>query len=143
MRPCVNSAYKAYSTTKSNTDKENLLIMLYECALRFVRLAQFSIANKKFNEKGENISKVIAIITELDCALDHKIGGEIAANLSALYCYMIDKMTDANINNNPGALDEVVHIMTPLKDGFKKIKEEKYITTKSPKEIYEKVSFSV
>lgn len=142
MVPYVNSAYKAYSTSKSNTDKESLLIMLYEGALRFIRLAQFSIVNKNFNEKGENISKVIAIITELDCALDHKIGGEIAANLSALYRYIINKLTDANINNDSGSLDEVENILTPLKDTFKEIKEEKNITT-SPKQKYEKVSLSV
>jgi flagellar protein FliS len=116
----TSTAYAAYSQASINTgqSKERMLLMLYEGAVKFARLARVGIEEKNIALKGENICKVVSILSELDCALDRKAGGELAENLDALYQYMILRLTHANLKNDAKAVEEVENLLTELKDGF-------------------------
>jgi flagellar protein FliS len=122
MPPSLHSAqkYSAYKQAELtvNKSKEELLLMLYDGALKFLRFARAAITKQHVATRGENLSKVLAILAELDCALDHDLGGELSANLSSLYQYMITRVTQANIQNDLQALDEVVHLLSELQEGF-------------------------
>jgi len=98
--------------------KDQLLIKLFEGALNFLRIARRGMEEKNIRAKGENISKLINIITELDCALDMESGGEITRNLSTLYQHIIFSMVNANVKDDLNALDEVEHILMNIKEGF-------------------------
>ena len=112
--------YEAYNHAVVHTtdNKEQILLMLYDGAVRFVRFARMGIEKKNPKIRGENISKVLGILTELDCALDREGGGELVENLSDLYGYMMNRLTDANVKNDTEALDEVGRLLTELKGGF-------------------------
>ncbi len=114
------TGYDVYKREAINTtqSKEKILLILYEGAVRFVKLACMGIEEKSAKIRGENISKVIGILTELDYALDREAGGEIVENLSDLYHYMVNRLTHANVKNDPDALNEVEKLLTELKDGF-------------------------
>ncbi len=115
------AGYAGYRKVIANTteSKEKILLMLYEGAITFVRIARRGIEEKNPKLKGENISKVLAILAELDCALDREKGGELAENLAALYSYLTNRLTTANIKNDPEALDEVGRLLRELYEGFK------------------------
>lgn len=114
------TGYAAYSKAVVHTtdNKEQILLMLYDGAVKFVRFARLGIEKKNAKIRGENISKVMAILTELDCALDRKMEEDLVENLSNLYHYMMDRLTIANVKNDTGALDEVERLLRELKDGF-------------------------
>jgi flagellar protein FliS len=116
----TGSAYIAYNNSVIHTTdkKDQILLMLYDGALKFVRFARIGIEEKSPKIKGENISKIMAILTELDCALDREIGGPLAENLSRLYQYMMDRLTVANINCDAEALNEVGRLLSELREGF-------------------------
>ena len=115
------AGYAGYRNVIANTveNKEEILLMLYEGALIAVRMARRGIEEKNPRLKGEKISKVLAILTELDCALDREKGGELAENLSVLYRYLMDRLTVANVKNDPEALGEVEKLLQELYEGFK------------------------
>ena len=115
------AGYAGYKNVIAKTieKKEDILLMLYEGALSSVRIAKKGIAENNPKLKGENISRVLAILTELDCALDLEKGGDLAKNLAALYDYMIKQLTHANIKNDPEALEEVERLLCELQEGFK------------------------
>lgn len=115
------TGYTNYRNVIANTieNKEEILLILYERALAAVRIAQRGIEEKNPKLKGENISKVLAILTEFDCALDREKGGELAENLSVLYRYMMDRLTVANVKNDVEALKEVERLLGELYEGFK------------------------
>jgi len=117
MTPTGYAAYK-HTAINATHSKEKILLMLYEGAVRFVRFARMGMEEKSAKTKGENISKVLGVLTELDCALDREGGGELVENLSDLYHYMMDRLTHANVKNDPEALNEVERLLTELKDGF-------------------------
>ena len=133
----VQTGHQAYRQNAGNSviSKEQLLLKLYAGALNFLRLARRGMEEKNPRIKGENISKIIAIMTELDCALDMDAGGEISENLSSLYQHMIFRLVDINIKNDINGLDEVEHILMQIKDGFEqavKITREKKDTVSVP-----------
>lgn len=114
------AGYTSYRNVIVNTtvSKEKILLMLYEGALAFVRIARRGIEEKNPRLKGENISKVLAILTELDCALDREKGGELAENLVGIYSYLMNRLSFANIKNDPEALEEVERLLCELYEGF-------------------------
>ena len=119
----IATGYAGYRKAMANRteSKEEILLMLFEGALISLRIARRGIKEKNPKLKGENISKVLAILTELDCALDRENGGDLAEKMSALYGYMINRLTTANIKNDPKALEEVERLLGKLYEGFKQI----------------------
>ncbi len=98
--------------------KEMILMKLLDGALRFIGFARNGLEMGNVRIKGESITRVIDILTELDCALDREVGGDLAENLSALYQYMMHRLTLANLRNNSAMLDEVHHLLSQIRDGF-------------------------
>jgi flagellar protein FliS len=107
--------FQEYQRTQVTTaGKEKVLLMLYEGCIRFMKLARARMLEKKIAEKGKYISRSIDIISELMNTLDHKTGGQLSNDLESLYLFMIDKLIDANIRNNPEDIDVVIDLMSNL-----------------------------
>lgn len=111
------SAYKVAATTTTKS-KKDLLLMLFEGLLTCLRLAKKGMLKKQWGLKGEQISKAVAILGELDCALDHEQGGSMATNLSGLYRYATIRLTEANLRKDITALTEVEQLLSELQSAF-------------------------
>ena len=96
-----------------------IMIMLYDGAIRFSLQAKKKIEEKDFEGKGIFISKTQAIIDELMNSLDFSIAPELCARLQQLYIYVNERLTDANIKLDAEAVDEVVGLLSTLRDGWK------------------------
>ena len=68
----------------ATASREQILLMLYDGAIRFSKQAKQAIENGDVANKGKFISKTMAIITEFSNSLNHEIGGRLVANLDAL-----------------------------------------------------------
>ena len=68
--------------------------------------------------KGEAIGLALSIVGCLRSSLDHEAGGEVAANLDALYEYMEHRLLEANVLSNPAMLDEVHGLLKEIKTGW-------------------------
>jgi flagellar secretion chaperone FliS len=114
------NAFNSYQHSAVNTIENNnqMLLKLYDGAIRFVKMAKKGIEENRPFIRGEHISKVMAIITELHCALDMEKGGQIAENLDNLYRYIMNQLSVANFRNNTAALDGIENILVTLLEGF-------------------------
>ena len=101
-----------------NASPEQILIMLYDGAIRFVRLAKMAVDDNRQADKAKAISKAVAIVAEFSNTLDREIGGELAEDLSRLYDFMIRELTAANINNDAGKFGPVEKILLDLREAF-------------------------
>jgi flagellar protein FliS len=118
------NAYKKYQKTQVTTaSREKILLMLYEGAIRFTKLAQQHMKEKNIAEKGKYISKATAILSELMSTLDFKAGGKLAADLENLYVFMIDKLIEANITNDLEHLKVVENLLMTLYTAWKDVIE--------------------
>ena len=88
----------AYKKTSIHTaSKEQILLMLYQTAIKYCKKAIEAIEQKKIAEKGEHIARLQDIIIELNNSLDFEVGGDIAKELSSLYDFCLFSSTQANI----------------------------------------------
>lgn len=107
----------------ANADPHKLTLMLLQGALDRIAYAKGAMERKEFDVKADFISKASAIIMHLRDTLDIDVGGEVAENMFALYNYMIERLSDAHINNNLNILDEVSSLLTPIRDAWVQIPE--------------------
>lgn len=99
-----------------------LIVLLFEGALVAIASAKSHMRDNNIGEKGLAISKAIDIIINgLRASLDQKVGGELAERLSMLYGYMADRLLQANLNNDPAALDEVIALLSTLQGAWVEI----------------------
>jgi flagellar protein FliS len=71
--------------------------------------------------KGSAIGKAIGIVEGLVMSLDMQQGGQIAANLEALYDYMSRSLLAANLSGDDGKLSEVAALVDEIKSGWDSI----------------------
>lgn len=115
----MNAYMNQYQTNQVlNASPEQILIMLYDGAIRFVRQAQMAISDGRQADKAKAISKAMAIVAEFSNTLDREVGGEIAADLSRLYDFVMRELSVANINNDAEKLDPVEKILLDLREAF-------------------------
>jgi flagellar secretion chaperone FliS len=105
--------YRQMQVTTSSPEK--VLLMLYDGAINFSKMAQDRINRKDIAGKGLYISKALAIVTELMNTLNHDICSNITRELERLYMYIIREFTRANINNDANALDNAIKILSNLR----------------------------
>lgn len=118
----MNKAANAYFQTKvSTTDQGQLLIMLYDGALKYLSQARDKILAKDYAGKGVLISKVIDIINELSASLNLEKGGSLATNLNNLYILCTARLLQANLKMNVESLDSVTQILSGLRSAYAQI----------------------
>lgn len=112
------------SSAVAEADPHKLVALLLTGALDRLRLASASIERGDQARKGKAIGEVCAIVGHLNGSLDHQAGGEIAGNLSALYEYVLQRLTEANLNSDNSALDEALQLMTEIDSAWNAIPSE-------------------
>lgn len=121
----MKNAYQKYKQTSiQSASREKLLLMLYEGAIKFVKLAMVAVEQKRVADKGINIGRAYDIVLELNNTLDHKVGGEVAKNLEQLYMFITDQLTQANIKNDVQHLKHALQVLETLYEGWKKAIEQ-------------------
>ena len=115
-------AAKAYLSTQVSTATQgDVLLMLYDTAIKHLKLAKEKMAERDYVGKGNLITKAIEIISELHECLNKDKGGDVAKNLSQVYFFCNTKLLQANMNMDQGKLDEVVGILAGLRQAFAQI----------------------
>lgn len=98
-----------------------LVVKLYDGAITNVVKARDALVRGDLRAKRDGISRALAIVAELQSSLDVAGGGQIATSLDGLYAYVTTRLVDANVRKDPGALDEVHKLLTPLRDAWQQI----------------------
>ena len=109
-------AYK--KTSVQTASKEQILLMLYQAAIKNCKKAMVAIESNNLADKGLYIGKLQDIVIELNNSLDFEVGGEIAQELSSLYDYVLYSTTQANINIDKEPLESALNILKTLYDGW-------------------------
>jgi len=128
MTALVERALKSYSalevTTVESASPQQLIIMLYDGALKSVFAAKAAIARGDVAARGAALSKAILIIDEgLRAALNLQSGGEIAQNLMALYDYISTRLLHANVKADVQSVDEAARLLGELKQAWEVLEQ--------------------
>ncbi|MFD2703185.1 flagellar export chaperone FliS [Paenibacillus shunpengii] len=110
----VNAFEKYRQTSVQTSNPAQLVIMLYDGAIRFIKTGIQGIENKNFEHVNTNFGKAQTIISELMSTLNHKI--EISRSLYQLYEYMNYTLIQANIKKKAEPAEQVLEMLTELRD---------------------------
>jgi len=113
------SAYRQ-TQIQSRTPLE-LVVMLYDGALRFIGNARDAVERHDIAARRDALNRALAIVSELQNTLNLRDGGEVAASLDRLYSYVNDRLLAAAIENSVGPLDEARAVLETLRDGWSTI----------------------
>ena len=115
----------AYTNTYSNqyrnnqvmtASQEQILLLLYDGAIRFCRQAITACEAGDSGEKIGRIAKVHAIVDEFSNSLNHEIGGQIAEDLERLYDFILRELSDARKDTTTTKLKVVESLLVDLRD---------------------------
>ena len=118
--------YSSISQYKENqvasASPEETVLMLYDGAINFLKSATRELnEHNNVAEKAVLIEKAFKIIEYLQSCLDKEKGGEISNNLEKLYEYVAVRLTMANLKNDVAKLEEVIELLSTIRDGWKDI----------------------
>ncbi len=95
-----------------------LVVMLYDGAIRFLKQAKDAHERGDLRGCSASISRVLAIVSELQSTLDVEKGLDIAHELDRLYHYIIGRLLDVTTKQDAAALDEILSLLGTLRDGW-------------------------
>jgi flagellar protein FliS len=116
------NAVNIYRQNQVNTaSPQELALMLFNGGIRFLKLAQQAIAEKKHDEAHQHLIRVQDIISELELGLNRDV--PIAKEMAALYDFMKYRTIQANLKKDPAIVKEVLGFFTEFRDTWKQAME--------------------
>ncbi|KAA8997979.1 flagellar export chaperone FliS [Paenibacillus spiritus] len=110
----VTSPYEKYRQSSVNTSTPSqLLIMLFDGAIRFTRAGVEGLNESNIIKTNQNLVKAQAILSELMTSLNP--GYEISKSLYSLYEYIKHLLIQANIKKEIAPAEEALGYLTELR----------------------------
>jgi flagellar protein FliS len=118
----MQKAAQAYIQTQvTTTNQGDLLILLFDGCIKFLKQAKERIAAKDYAQKGILISRALDILTELQSTLKPQVNAPLVENLQQLYFFCSTRLLAANMKMDQGIVDEVIGILTSIRGAFAQI----------------------
>lgn len=97
----VPTGYTMYRDSHfKGMDPKNLILMLYDGAIKHIRLAKEGIKENNIQKRGENLGRAISIISELNASLDPDIRDDAIDFLRGLYTAILAELPKVSISND-------------------------------------------
>ncbi|MEI8285283.1 MAG: flagellar export chaperone FliS [bacterium] len=119
----TNNPLNIYRKTATTTASPGeLVLMLFDGALRFMTAAEIGFQEENFARRNEqihnNILRAQSIITELQATLNMEVGGEFSENLYRLYDFMQNQLSQANREKNIDKIKVVVGFVQDIREAW-------------------------
>lgn len=115
----ATNPFEAYLESKIfSADPVELVQILYRAALESAASARRYLQQGDVAGRSREISRAMAILTELMLSVDRASGGPLAQNLVELYDYMQRRLIEANVEQSEAPLAEVGRLLATLLEGW-------------------------
>jgi flagellar protein FliS len=116
-------AYSSYHAANldaqtSRASPIELVLLLTDGLLDELARARAHIVARRYEQRAASINKCVDIINGLSSSLDFDAGGQVVGNLASLYEFCATHLNGAGIKQDPKMVDEVVKIMTTIRQGW-------------------------
>lgn len=116
-----SAARQAYAQTPVQTaSKEQLVILLYDGAIRFLRQSAEAMRCGNREQSRNRMRRAEAIIDELNMALDLSYG-EIPDRLRSIYQFCKRHLIQANLTGDDAAIETVARLLAELRASWAQV----------------------
>ena len=116
MPPGRHTEYLANQVMAASPSQ--LIVMAYDGALRFARMAREAIKAGDVKAQSLSILRAQEIVLHLLSSLDSDASPNLAYDLARIYVYVHGRLGDANLNSDPQALEEAIKLLENLRDAW-------------------------
>ncbi len=113
------NAYRELNISEMN--QKELIVFLYDSALECLGRSKEMITTNKIGPLHEELSRARNIFVHLLATLNMEAGGEFAQKLSTLYAFFIEKITIANATRETKEIDEIVPLISDIRESWSQI----------------------
>jgi flagellar secretion chaperone FliS len=100
---------------------EQLVVMLYDGAGRFLRQAEGAMLDGSWLLASEKLSRAEAIIDELLATLDMD-AGEVADRLQSIYVFCKMRLIEARLHRDSVRVDQVARLLSELREAWSHVR---------------------
>lgn len=122
MTHCPDPGQSYLRVATQTASPGQLVLMLFDGALRFLERARLGFANEdplEFHQTiHNNVTRAQAIISELNVSLNLEQGGEFAATMRRLYDYMDSRLHESNLRKKDDGIIEVIKRLTTIREAW-------------------------
>lgn len=105
----------------ATADRGRLLLLMFDGGLKFLAQARAGLEADDLPRFAHHLGRGQAVIAELLHTLDHKAGGEIAANLERLYHFMLEHLVQANVQKSVRHIEQVHRLLDTIAGAYREI----------------------
>ena len=114
------NSYRQVATQTASPGQ--LVIMLYDGAIRALQLAETGFSNEDPAEANQtihnNVTRAQEILNELNMSLNMEAGGEFASCMRRLYAYMDERLQEANVTKTRQGIEDVLKRLQTLREAW-------------------------
>lgn len=110
----ITSPYEKYRQSAVQTSPSQLLVMLFDGAIRFVRAGMTGIEERDYEKTNLNLGKAQNIMSELMVTLDFTY--EVSSGLLKIYEYINYLLIQANIKKDQDHAKEALDYLVDLRE---------------------------
>lgn len=110
------SAYGKVANAETNPIQQ--IVMLYDGAIKFIRLAAADIETRDLVAKAEHTNRALDIIHYLQSILDFERGGEVAPVLNTLYSCVNAELLQASARLDAEKMRRTAELLVPVRDSW-------------------------
>ncbi|MGN7169667.1 flagellar export chaperone FliS [Paenibacillus cellulositrophicus] len=112
----ITSPYDKYRQSSVQTSPNQLLLMLFDGAIRFTRLGIEGLGKQDFQAVNTYLGKSQTIVSELLATLDYSY--DVSKKLASLYDYIKYLLIEANIKKSIEQAEEALGYLVDLRNTF-------------------------
>jgi flagellar secretion chaperone FliS len=102
---------------------EQLVLMLYDGAIRFARKARQALERKDFETSCESLLRAQRIVQELQAGLRPEVNPDIAQQMTRLYAFITERLIGANMKHETGPIDEALQVLEHQRETWRLLME--------------------
>lgn len=102
----------------ANLSPVQVVARLFQALELSLKVAREALIDGDVGLRGEQLSRALAIVGELQAALNLEEGGEIGENLNNLYFYLIAEISKANLSKDVKHLENAITTVKPLTEAW-------------------------
>ena len=115
----MNAALRRYTQTQTETaSPERTMVLLFEAALRHIRVGSGSLEAGKRTEAADAFARAGEIVMGLHGALDHARAPQLCEQLAGLYIFVATRLVKAGASADLLAAREAERTLTPIVEAF-------------------------
>lgn len=116
----MNANVSTYLTQQVMTaSPAKLVSMLYDKALTSLREAVSAIEKGEIETRWKANARATEIISHMWSTLDREKGGEIAQNLEGLFSFILSRLPEVDLRNDPEPAREAIGLLEPIAESWR------------------------